>query len=96
MVGRPQHMGIKTKLLCAVLALTFVVAAPAYAQQINPTQEAYSITAAKVQEQVTNAGATESDNALPFTGMELTIVLAMGLALLGTGLVVRRISRSQS
>jgi hypothetical protein len=87
-------MGIKTKLLCAVLALTFIVAAPAYAQQINPTQEAYSVTAAKVQEQVTSTG--DSDNALPFTGLELTIVLGMGIALLGTGLVVRRLSRSQS
>jgi hypothetical protein len=87
-------MGIKIKLLCAVLALTFIVAAPAYAQQINPTQEAYSVTAAKVQEQVTSTG--DSDNALPFTGLELTIVLGMGIALLGTGLVVRRLSRSQS
>lgn len=94
MVGRPQYMGIKIKLLCAVLALTFIVAAPAYAQQINPTQEAYSVTAAKVQEQVTSTG--DSDNALPFTGLELTIVLGMGIALLGTGLVVRRLSRSQS
>jgi hypothetical protein len=89
-------MGIKTKLLCAALALTFIVAAPAYAQQINPTQEAYSVTAAKVQEQVTTAGTTESDEALPFTGLELTIVLGMGIALLAAGLGIRRLSRSQT
>ena len=94
MVGRPEFMGIKMKALCAVLALTMLVAAPAYAQQVNPTQEAYSVTAANVQEQV--SGTEESDSSLPFTGLELGIVLAAGVALLGTGLAVRRISRSQN
>ena len=95
MVGRPEFMGIKMKALCAVLALTMMlVAAPAYAQQVNPTQEAYSVTAANVQEQV--SGTEESDSSLPFTGLELGIVLAAGVALLGTGLAVRRISRSQN
>jgi hypothetical protein len=87
-------MRIKMKVLCAVLVVAlFVVAAPAYAQQVNPTQEAYSITAASVQEQVTSGGEEDS---LPFTGMELGIVLIAGVALLGTGLAVRRLGRSES
>ncbi len=94
MVGRPESMRIKMKVLCAVLALTMLVAAPAYAQQVNPTQEAYSVTAASVQEQVSST--EDSDSTLPFTGLELGIVLAVGAALLGTGLAVRRLSRSQN
>jgi hypothetical protein len=93
MVGRPEYMGNKFKLLFAVLAVTLLVAAPAYAQ--NPTQDAYSITAAKVQEQVSSTGSGESSGSLPFTGLQLTVVLAAGIVLLGTGLVVRRMSRSQ-
>jgi hypothetical protein len=92
MVGRPEYMRNKFKLLFAVLAVTLLVAAPAYAQ--NPTQDAYSITAAKVQEQVSSTGSSDSGS-LPFTGLQLTVVLAAGIVLLGTGLVVRRMSRSQ-
>ncbi len=95
MVGRPKFMRIKTKLLCAVLAVTLLVAVPAYAQQVNPTQEAYSVTAVRVQEQVTNSSG-DDEGSLPFTGLELGIVLALGVALLGAGLGVRRLSRSQT
>jgi hypothetical protein len=92
MVGRPELMRIKlTKLFGAALGIALFMATPAFAQQVNPTQDAYSITAARVQEQVQQTH--ESAGALPFTGMTLGIMLAVGVALLLTGLVVRRASR---
>jgi hypothetical protein len=84
-------MRIKLKLVGAVLGIALFMATPAFAQQVNPTQDAYSITAARVQEQVQQT--QNSDSELPFTGMTLGIMLAVGVVLLGTGLVVRRASR---
>jgi hypothetical protein len=82
-------MRIKAMVIGALACVALLAAAPAYAQ--NPTQDAYSITAARVQEQVTDTG--DSDNNLPFTGMEVTVVLAGGLLLIGLGLGVRRMAR---
>jgi hypothetical protein len=91
MVGRSISMRIKVMVLGALVCLAMLAAAPAYAQTVNPTQDAYSITAARVQEQVTDSG--DSDNSLPFTGMEVTVVLAGGLLLIGLGLGVRRMAK---
>jgi hypothetical protein len=84
-------MRIKMMVIGAFVCLALVAAVPAYAQQVNPTQDAYSITAARVQEQVTETG--DNENSLPFTGMEVTVVLAGGLLLIGLGLGVRRMAR---
>lgn len=42
------------------------------------------------------APAKEESGSLPFTGLDLTIVALMGLALLGTGLLIRRSTRSKT
>ena len=91
MVGRSVSMRIKAMVIGALICVALVGAVPAQAQQVNPTQDAYSITAARVQEQVTETG--DSENSLPFTGMEVTVVLAGGLLLIGLGLGVRRMAR---
>jgi hypothetical protein len=38
--------------------------------------------------------ASQSDNTLPFTGMNTTLLVLVGAGLLGTGVAVRRMSRS--
>ena len=93
MVGRPEFMRIKLKLIGAVLGIALFMATPAFAQQVSPTQDAYSVTAARVQEQVQQE---QASGELPFTGMTLGIMLAVGVLLVGTGLVVRRASRGPS
>jgi hypothetical protein len=90
MVGRPDFMRIKFKLVGAVVGICLLMATPAFAQTVNPTQDGYSITAARVQQQVQH---TESGNQLPFTGLTLGVMLAVGIVLVGTGLAVRRASR---
>lgn len=47
-----------------------------------------------VADEVVNQSAGNEAGALPFTGTDLGIVLVLGLALAGTGLVVRRAARS--
>ena len=90
MVGRSTSMRIKAMVIGALVCVALLAAAPAYAQQVNPTQDAYSITAARVQQQVTD---TNDGDSLPFTGMEVTVVLAGGLLLIGLGLGVRRMAK---
>jgi hypothetical protein len=46
--------------------------------------------------EVVSESAGGNGGALPFTGWDLGIVLALGLALAGTGLVVRRAARSSA
>ena len=61
-------------------------------QGIAPQQEIAAGEA--VAGQVVNQSAGDNGGALPFTGWDLGIVLALGLALAGTGLAVRRAARS--
>jgi hypothetical protein len=94
-----------------------LVAAPAVAQTVNPTEQGYSAPAGTTQQQITStpspsaqvspgttvkvtpvaakkaAAAPSNNNSLPFTGLELGLVLAAGAGLLGFGLALRRLSR---
>jgi hypothetical protein len=85
MVGRPEFM--RFKLFSVVFGIAMFMAAPAFAQTVSPTQDAYSITAARVQEQVQS---TQSSGELPFTGLTVGIMVAVALVLLATGILVRR------
>ena len=98
-------MNIKTRVRAtgAVCAVFAAFAAPAYAQ--DPTLEGYSPTPplGQIEEEggSSNGGSNEpraADNSgnLPFTGLDLGIAGAMGLTLLGTGLVIRRTARQPS
>jgi hypothetical protein len=88
--------------LCIAL---FVAAGPAYAQS---GQSAYAEPAGSVQQQldngsndahkvsaVTHENASDSGSTLPFTGLDLALVVAAGGVLLGMGLGIRRLSRSE-
>ncbi len=84
-------------LLLAVCVLALTVAAPAMAQ--TPTGDAYGGLAG-----VAQGGGSDNDSggptasadsgSLPFTGLELGVFAIAGVALLGTGLVLRRSVRS--
>jgi hypothetical protein len=87
-------MRASLKILVASLLVTLAVAAPAFAQT-SPTQQGYSLSGGVTETQVekTTTQQAASDNELPFTGMELVIVLGLGVGLLGAGFAVRRLAR---
>ncbi len=62
----------------------------AYNPQL-PCNKVSNVTAQK-----TNATNAASTGTLPFTGVDLVLLVAGGSALLGTGLVVRRLSRESN
>lgn len=86
--------------LCGIL---LGVAAPAMAQ--GPTQGAYSGSASNQLSQVQGVQSTGATNGsptaatsstLPFTGLDVGLVVVAAIALAGTGLVLRRQSSSGS
>jgi hypothetical protein len=104
MVGRPG-MRLRNITVGAVLCIAlFVAAGPAYAQS---AQSGYAEPAGSVQQQLDNGSndnhkveasriSNSSDNggSLPFTGLDLALVVAAGGVLLAMGLGIRRLSRS--
>jgi hypothetical protein len=83
--------------LVVLCALCLGIATPAWANS-SPTQGAYGGTGAtqvsKVQDTATSraptATASASTGTLPFTGMDVGLVAAVAVVLLGSGLVLRR------
>jgi hypothetical protein len=63
---------------------------------LSPQQQEFAAGGDSVPTEAVSESAGQSGNggALPFTGWDLGIVLALGLALAGTGLAVRRAARS--
>ena len=59
-------------------------------QSYNP-QTCTSVVSTTTTQSPTTA--TEATGTLPFTGLDVALLLAGGAVLLGTGLVVRRVSR---
>jgi hypothetical protein len=105
MVGRPL-MRLRNITVGAVLCIAlFVAAGPAYAQS---AASGYAEPAGSVQQQLDNGSndahkvqATtvshdnDSGSSLPFTGLDLALVVAAGGVLLAMGLGIRRLSRSE-
>ena len=93
--------------LCIAL---FVAAGPAYAQ--SSAENGYSEPAGSVQQQLDprgddnhavasstvqkNDSASTSGGNLPFTGLDLALVVAAGGVLLAMGLGIRRLSRTEA
>jgi hypothetical protein len=87
-------------LLVAMLALAIAVPAGAFAQNINPTtnsptNEEYDQgvlgVAASGGPGEPSGGSTISE--LPFTGLDVAAIAAIGVGLVGAGFVVRRAAR---
>ena len=105
MVGRPR-MRLRNITVGAMLCIAlFVVAGPAYAQ--SAAQNGYSEPAGSVQQQLGSgsddgrkvAASTvtkdDSNGQLPFTGLDIALVVAAGGVLLAMGLGIRRLSRTE-
>ena len=101
MVGRPR-MRLKNTITGAVLCIALFAAAPAYAQ--TASQNAYSHPAGSVQQQLSDtsshqttpvASTKDSGSSLPFTGLDIALVVAAGALLLAMGFGIRRLSRPE-
>jgi len=94
-------------IIASVLAGVLALSAPAFAQQ-NPTKDAYGGVIAEVvtpskptsptppqpQQNVQAQQQAPTGSSLPFTGLQVTLVLLAGAALLGGGLALRRATHS--
>jgi hypothetical protein len=104
MVGRPI-MRLRNITVGAVLCIAlFVAAAPAYGQ--SAAQKGYSEPAGSVQQQLGSGGndghkvaassvSSNDSSKLPFTGLDIVLVVAAGGVLLAMGLGIRRLSRTE-
>lgn len=94
-------MRIKNIIVGAVLCVALFAAAPAYAQ--TASQNAYSHPAGSVQQQLsdtsshhtTPTASTKESGKLPFTGLDIALVVAAGGVLLAMGFGIRRLSRPE-
>ena len=106
MVGRPP-MRMRNLIVGAIVCASMLVAAPAFAQTAS---EGYSKPAGSIQERITTenvpprdppaATVTErqssnSSGDLPFTGLDVALIMAAGGVLLAMGFGMRRLSRSE-
>ena len=106
MVGRPR-MRLRNITVGAVLCIAlFVAAGPAYAQS---AAEGYAEPAGSVQQNIggdpndshkvaaSRASTNDSGSGgnLPFTGLDIALVVAAGGVLLAMGMGIRRLSRSE-
>jgi hypothetical protein len=87
----------KISLFVAVALASLALSAPAFGA--NATEDAYSGAAGAQQFSGDSSnpavtGTVSDSGTLPFTGLELALMAAAGLGLVGTGIVVRRASRS--
>jgi hypothetical protein len=81
---------IQTLVALAAMVALLIVAAPAGAQTgQSSAQQGYSGSGEKVQSSIDPKGPN-----LPFTGLDVFAVLAVGGALVAVGLGVRRLSRT--
>ena len=104
MVGRPP-MRMKNLIVGAVVCASMLIAAPAFAQT---SSQGYSKPSGSISERIerknppppdpptiTIREAREGDSDLPFTGLDVALIVAAGGVLLAMGLGMRRLSRSE-
>ncbi len=104
MVGRPP-MRLRNLFVGAIVCASMLVAAPAYAQT---SSEGYSKPAGSIQERISTertpdrkdpparvTETTEARSELPFTGLDVALIVAAGGVLLAMGFGMRRLSRSE-
>jgi hypothetical protein len=70
------------------------LAVPALALAQTPVTGGYGGQAGNVQEGVAGSGA--AGGTLPFTGLDLVLMVAAAVLLLGAGLTMRRLARAKS
>ena len=98
-------MRIKNLIVGAIVCASMLIAAPAYAQT---SSDAYSKPSGSIQERIstettpdphdppsTSIREAQSSGDLPFTGLDVALIVAAGGVLLAMGLGMRRLSRSE-
>jgi hypothetical protein len=98
-------MRLRKLIVGAILGASLLVAAPAYAQ--NASQSGYSSPKGSIQEQITTqndpprkttvvvAQREDTGSNLPFTGLDVMLIVAAGGVLLAMGFGLRRFGRSE-
>ena len=81
--------------MSALTAVAFALAWTASALAQAPTERVYGGQGGVVQQGVAGAGADQGGT-LPFTGLDITLMLGGALLLVATGLAMRRLARARS
>ncbi len=82
------------KRVFALLAVMGVVLLPSQALAQEPSQSGYSANDTAVVEDQSGETSETSGGSLPFTGLDVVLLVVAGGALLGLGLGMRRLTRS--
>ena len=98
-------MRTRNLIVGAIVSASMLIAAPAFAQTAS---EGYSKPAGSIQEristertpndpgdEITETRAAESRSELPFTGLDVALIIGAGGLLLAMGLGMRRLSRAE-
>jgi hypothetical protein len=98
-------MRMKNLIVGAIVCASMLIAAPAYAQT---SSDAYSKPSGSIEERIstdappdphdppsTSIREAQSSGDLPFTGLDVALIVAAGGVLLAMGLGMRRLSRSE-
>lgn len=87
----------RLSILLAGLALALALPSVSFASSNNPTCQSYNApqlcSVVNASTSRTTGNTSSSASTLPFTGIDVVLLAAGGAALLGAGLVVRRLSR---
>ena len=89
-------MGMVKRLyvICGGVLAYLVTASVALAQ--DPTQSGYGGTGGNIQGGVEGGGTGTGSGSLPFTGLDLMLLVGAGVLLLAAGLTLRRVGRARS
>ena len=86
------------RLFAALVAMALILALPtsAVAQQVTPTDDQYDRGIIGTVDSGGPSDPVEVDSAgtLPFTGLDLVAIVAIGVGLVGTGFMIRQVSKS--
>jgi hypothetical protein len=88
-------MSVRAKSFLSMLVCTamLVIAAPALAAS-SPAESAYGGTGATQNSKILQ-NTQSAQSTLPFTGLNVGVLVAVGVALFGGGIVIRRTIRTQ-
>ena len=89
-----DRKGLMRRIATLAVSIALLVPSAALAQS-SSTCQAYNpqLCAVSSSNSTPSSGSASSSGTLPFTGLDVVLLAAGGGALLGTGLVVRRLSR---